>query len=545
VQLVSTRLETVLRYHQRTKHHFRAYARGPGYLDWANEPDPFRRYRGAPLLALDHLPAGETPHYRQALLGQVTPQPVDHGSLSRLFYDSLALSAWKQAGSSKWALRVNPSSGNLHPTEGYVLCGPISGLTEQPMVAHYAPREHALELRARIPETLWRRLTSVCPDDTILVGLSSIPWREAWKYGERAYRYCHHDVGHAIAALDIAAAGLGWETRLLDGLSESRLETLLGLMDSEGVEREHPDCLLAVHPQAPSSAGPALSEPDVAEFNALTWQGHPNRLSRTHVRWDVIEEVAGAACKSEPVAVSAPPGTCVASFDFSGEPVAALRRVVGQRRSAVAMDGNTSMEAEAFYHILASTLPELSCHPFRALPWVPEVHLLLFVHRVSGLAPGLYLLVRNPAHAEPLKAATDPAFAWVRPAGCPDALPLFELVRADVRDFAMHTSCHQEIAADGCFALAMLARFEPALREYGPWFYPRLHWECGLVGQVLYLEAVVNGIAATGMGCFFDDAVHEALGLLGADFQSLYHFTVGGAVEDPRLTTLPGYPERD
>jgi hypothetical protein len=54
---------------------------------------------------------------------------------------------------------------------------------------------------------------------------------------------------------------------------------------------------------------------------------------------------------------------------------------------------------------------------------------------------------------------------------------------------------------------------------------------------------VVNRIAATGMGCFFDDAVHEALGLPGADFQSLHHFTMGGAVEDPRLATLPGYPQ--
>ena len=25
------------------------------------------------------------------------------------------------------------------------------------------------------------------------------------------------------------------------------------------------------------------------------------------------------------------------------------------------------------------------------------------------------------------------------------------------------------------------------------------------------------------------------------DWQSLYHFTVGGPVEDPRLTTLPAY----
>ena len=39
-----------------------------------------------------------------------------------------------------------------------------------------------------------------------LLGLASVYWREAWKYGERAFRYCQHDVGHAIGTVRIAAA---------------------------------------------------------------------------------------------------------------------------------------------------------------------------------------------------------------------------------------------------------------------------------------------------------------------------------------------------
>jgi hypothetical protein len=34
-----------------------------------------------------------------------------------------------------WALRVNPSSGNLHPTEGYLLCGPVVELTKGVLLA--------------------------------------------------------------------------------------------------------------------------------------------------------------------------------------------------------------------------------------------------------------------------------------------------------------------------------------------------------------------------------------------------------------------------
>jgi hypothetical protein len=96
----------------------------------------------------------------------------------------------------------------------------------------------------------------------------------------------------------------------------------------------------------------------------------------------------------------------------------------------------------------------------------------------------------------------------------------------------------------------MVADFARTLEEDGAWAYRRLFWETGLIGQVLYLEAEAAGVRSTGMGCYFDDFVHQLLGIdLSNDaWQSLYHFTVGGAVDDDRLTTLPAYghlpPER-
>ena len=127
----------------------------------------------------------------------------------------MGLSAWKQFGRSRWALRVNPSSGNLHPTETYVVRGG--------RVWHYAVREHALEERCVVRESgrdERRRFSS---------RLSSIHWREAWKYGERAFRYCQHDVGHAIGALRFAAALLGWRLTLLPRWSDAQIAALLGL----------------------------------------------------------------------------------------------------------------------------------------------------------------------------------------------------------------------------------------------------------------------------------------------------------------------------
>ena len=87
----------------------------------------------------------------------------------------------------------------------------------------------------------------------------------------------------------------------------------------------------------------------------------------------------------------------------------------------------------------------------------------------------------------------------------------------------------------------MIAEYQVSLAARGPSFYRRLFWEAGAIGQVLYLEAEAAGVRSTGIGCFFDDPVHQVFGLEGLAFQSLYHFTVGGAVDDPRLTTLPAY----
>jgi hypothetical protein len=155
-----------------------------------------------------------------------------------------------------------------------------------------------------------------------------------------------------------------------------------------------------------------------------------------------------------------------------------------------------------------------------------------------GVEPGLYLLGRDPDGFERLLREVrrhDPR----EPAH--DTLPLICLGHGDCRSLSRRLSCDQDIASDGCFSLGMIADFDASLAEYGPSFYRHLYWESGLVGQLLYLEAEAAGIRATGIGCFYDDPVHDVLGLQTHAFQSLYHFTVGHPVEDRRLTTEPGY----
>jgi len=153
----------------------------------------------------------------------------------------------------------------------------------------------------------------------------------------------------------------------------------------------------------------------------------------------------------------------------------------------------------------------------------------------------MYMLVRAPGKVDKLKIAMHKQFAWTTPAGCPPDLPLYLLEHGDAKRLASQVSCFQDIAGEGAFSLGMIAEYQEALFHHGPWFYRRLFWETGVIGQVLYLEAEAAGVRATGIGCFFDDPVHQVFGFKDLAFQSLYHFTVGGPVDDPRLTTLPPY----
>lgn len=548
-----------LRYHDQTKHHFTRFARSLGYLDWATQPDPFRRYAGAPLVDLPHEDLASAVPYAALFDGTAPALPVTEHAIGEFLRCSMGLSAWKQYGASRWALRVNPSSGNLHPTESYVI---FDG-----RVCHYAPREHVLEERCVLDAQAWG--AHIGPDveaaSVFFVALTSIHWREAWKYGERAFRYCQHDAGHAIATLRLAAALLGWRLALLPRWSDPQLATLLGLDRDEDygdAEREEPECLAVVSAFDPSpwrQRDPSLF---VAAARRASWRGTANHLSAQRVEWPIIDEVAKATrypgtarphlapsdARPHPPSPrrgfgAASPRTSAPSHQQS----MSARSTILQRRSAVAFDPGAGLGRAAFLSMLKRLRP--SAPPWDAIDWPPHVHLALFVHRVEGLEPGLYAYLRDDRVLPEWKTAMRPDFLWapvnVNDPNDPDDpnVPndLFLLVPLDCRRLANRVSCDQDIAEDGFFSLGMVARVESSLRERGEWWYRRLYWECGLIGQVLYLEAEAAGARATGIGCFYDDPVHDVLGLTGHEWQTLYHFSMGVPVEDTRLTSEPGY----
>jgi SagB-type dehydrogenase family enzyme len=529
-------------YHERSKHRLQRYAAGPETLDWEQQPDPFRRYADAPLEALplpaQALAATGRPAWGDLFVaGAVAPRAASRSAIGLLFELSFALSAWKQHGPDRWAVRCNPSSGNLHPTEAYLLVHGIGGVDDglEDGLYHYAPREHALERRAAgVPGLAGGRAQ-------LWLGLSSIHWREAWKYGERAFRYCQLDVGHALGALRYAAAVLGWRARVIEGLDRAGLAALMGLdrdADFGCAEREEPELLVELLPGMPSS--PPVPPP--GWLASTRWHGQANRLDRNPMyRWPVIEEVA-AATRSPALTRPRAADELLQPVAPPNKPAAAAVAVdlIRQRRSAQRFDPQAVMPRAAFARLVLALRP-------RGLPWdvrpgAARLHLLLFAHRVEGLAPGTYMLPRSGQGEALMRQSFAADLPWQAVEGLQE--PLFLLADNPALAGSLRTlNCHQALGSDAMLAFALVAEFDAALGE-APSHYRELLQEAGLTGQVLYLEAEAAGLRGTGIGCFFDDALHQLVGLQGTALQSLYHFTIGAPLDDPRIASAPPYPER-
>ncbi|MGD2117357.1 MAG: SagB/ThcOx family dehydrogenase [Chromatiales bacterium] len=529
--------EQVFDYHEQTKHRFDGYARGPQHIDWDAQPDSFRRFDGAPQIELPLQDSDSGLTFAELSTGRFGKlQDWNATSISRLLQFSMALSAWKQYGPSRWSLRCNPSSGNLHPTETYLI---LLGLDDfEDGLYHYRADRHRLELRCRYSAN------QAQDKPVLLLGFSSVHWREAWKYGERAYRYCQLDVGHAIAAVSYAARLLGYASTPQLNIGTAQLQQLFGLDRKDEFysdEAEHADLLMQLH--APSET--ALQQLDGLINNSMNgdWSGNANRLDPRHMYdWPIIEKVA-QACQRPPESHETiqlpnwPDALPATSHKLSTQPASKL---LLQRRSAQAFDSNGKMSQQDFFRLLDRVLPRNNQSPWAAQQWPTRLHLAIFVHAVEGLAPGLYMLARDPVAVDMLKNHFRDDLLWQKVSEAPQHLPLYCLAQGSAQRMAMRLSCQQAIAGDSVFSLGMLAEFETPIQQ-ASWHYNELYWEAGMLGQVLYLEAEAIGLRGTGIGCFFDDGVHEVLGLPGKSLQSVYHFTVGLPLDDARLITLPPY----
>jgi SagB-type dehydrogenase family enzyme len=330
--------------------------------------------------------------------------------------------------------------------------------------------------------------------------LTSIAWREAWKYQNRAYRYCLHDIGHAWQSLALAARSVGCESCALGNFSDDRVSEVCLLS-----EDEWPMLIVGLH-------GPSIPVwmPDRVE--TILFGGRPNRLSEDRLPYPLIERIhAATKLSTETIIASLSQPKASGRGDIRMPPRVSTSRsfgdVVRTRRSALDFKGGDgSISLSQLATLLSSTKEPL----FADFATARFVHLYLYVHRVEGLAPGVYRYW--PEHAE-----------------------LEKIKEGDQRLVAAALSLGQDLAGNACLAFSMIGDFENAARNYGDRGYRYVHFEAGAIGQRMYLASEALGLRATGIGAFFDEEVNRYLSLSPERGQVVYHFAIGYPVPDPRL----------
>jgi SagB-type dehydrogenase family enzyme len=490
-------------YHQSTKHTVQSLNRAPHVLDWGNMPDPFRHYDGAPLLDLPaDPPASEIPtlDLLQRAYGATT---VADGTafLSQLMFHTAAISASKRAPSGyQYALRVNPSSGNLHPTEFHFFA---RGLGDWPDgLYHYRPSSHMAEQRA-VGNPPIPPVASGAP---LVFVLTSIAWREAWKYGNRAYRYCLLDMGHAWQALALSARAMGCDSFAIGHFPNDEIAQSCRLHADEWP-------LLIVKVSGGAGPCPANVSAPATSGETVWSEGCGNELSPQPVDFPIIDAIHAATkhLENHTGIDTAEPAQSRSSVGITLPPPASSTRPFGEvaraRRSALDFRGGPqSISLAQLSAILA-----LAAEPLGAdFAQAHFVSLYLYAHRVDGLDPGVYRY-------------------W------PEHAALEQIRSGDQRVAAAGLSLGQDLAGNACVAFSMIADLDRAARAHGDRGYRYAHFEAGAIGHRLYLAAEALGLGATGIGAFFDDQVHHYLHIAPEQGQVVYHFAIGYPVDDSRL----------
>ena len=390
---------TWLEYHQLTKHSAESLRRTQHYLDWANMPNPFRHYEGVPVVDLPADPLAPQISALEVLEGKTGNTVARDGAkfLSQLMFYSASISATKRVPSTGaiYSLRVNPSSGNLHPTECHFCTRGLAGWPDG--LYHYRPSSHMAEQRV-IGDFGAKLVNNSAP---VIFVLTSIVWREAWKYGDRAYRYCLHDIGHAWQALALTARSLGCESLAIGHFGDDTLaESCLLSAD------EWPMLIVGLH-------GASIPVNKLNADETVVFGGQPNRLSEEQKTYPLIERIHTATKLNAKSTIP-----CLDEPKISGRGEVALPLplstnrsfgdVVRTRRSALDFKGGRDSISLPQLATLLSTTRERLFVDFAAHRYV---HLYLYVHRVEGLDQGVYRFWPDHAELERIKAGTN---AWWR-----------------------------------------------------------------------------------------------------------------------------------
>jgi SagB-type dehydrogenase family enzyme len=482
---------SALEYHERTKHSPASVHSSRHFLDWENQPKPFKIYTELPPMPLPE-PVGASD--AGAILAITSPGadaarvcvPTLAG-LARLLHFSAGVTRKRTyPNGHTMYFRAAACTGALYHVDFYVVCGDLPGLPAG--VYHFGPQDFSLcRLRAGDYRSVVLAATAsepaVARAPAVVVSTSTF-WRNAWKYQSRTYRHCFWDNGTILANLFAVAAADDVPARLVMGFVDEPINHLLGL----DTQREVALSLVTIGHDAKAVPGEAPAVPP------LSLQTLP--LSSREVDYPAIRAAHAASSLSAPGEVegwrgvprrrSPPPttGKLVPLRPLPDPPATTLDRTILRRGSAREF-AHTAISFEQLSTLLASATGHLSADFLEADPAANQGlgDLYLIVNAVDDLPSGSYVYHRGERRLELLKAG-------------------------DFRRQAGHLDLGQALAADASVNFYVLVDLKTVVERFGNRGYRAAQLEAAIVGGKLYLAAYALGLGATGL-TFFDDDVTQ------------------------------------
>lgn len=136
-----------------------------------------------------------------------------------------------QGKTSRHGQRTAPSAGGLYPLELYVVTGDVGGLA--PGIYRYRPKAHELDvvaggdrrnaLAAAALDQDWVRRAPAA------LVIAAVDERTEKKYGTRAQRYVHMEVGSAAENVYLQAEASGLATVFVGAFDDAAVQQALGL----------------------------------------------------------------------------------------------------------------------------------------------------------------------------------------------------------------------------------------------------------------------------------------------------------------------------
>ena len=508
--------EAAWTYHKATKHSYASVRTSPHFLDFQNQPLPFKIYPTLPpsclptemrqtgITALSDI-AGSIPYQTKS-----TP---DLASLAQLLYLSAGITRQRKYAGGEIYFRAAACTGALYEVELYLVCGGFNDL--EAGVYHFAPAEFGLrQLRAGDYRSILVQATGAEPaivQAPLIIVCTCTYWRNAWKYQARTYRHFGWDNGTLLANLLAVATAQGLPAKVVCGFVDSTVNRLLDL-DSN---REVAFSLVAIGHDSGPSAPIAATSPSVsalADIAPLGLETIP--LSREEIDYPLMREIHAASSLDTAEEVAAWRGNIAlagaarntARGAVTGNPPPPFGQVINMSMRPLS---DAEIPCDSIEQVILRrgssrqfertpiTLPQLSTLLDRATRVLPadfltsncdghmESHLnqpYLIVHAVEGLEPGAYVYQRNRGELECLK-------------------------RGSFRNQAGYLGLEQQLPADAAVDIFFLADLQPILNRFGNRGYRAVQLEAGILGGKLYLAAYAQRLGATGLTFYDDDVI--------------------------------------